>query len=169
MRLDELSQGWGLLEATIEENGGELTFDIARRFDLLSMEERQKVDRVIFVLKGLKGDAERLKQLEDELAVKRKTRERNHEQLLGMVKWYMMGRGTDELQGEVWKFKLVSSGKRPVEVIAPVESLPPEWVKVTKTPVLEAIRLALELDPGNLETLSSLARLGEPTTSIRIY
>jgi len=166
MRLDELSAGWGLLEATIEENGGELTQEIAEKFDLLSLEERQKVDRVIFVLKGLKGDADRLKELEDELAKKRRAKERNYDDLLGLVKWYMQDRKTEELLGEVWRFRLVTSGKRPVAWHAPVEALPPSWVKVERKPMLDVIRAALE---GNEETLSSLARLGEATQSVRIY
>jgi hypothetical protein len=169
MKLDQLTQGWEMFEAAIEAEGGELTESLAQRMDFLNLNERSKADNYVFYLKALEGECDQLKKLEDELATKRRTKEKRYDWLKERVKQYMAGREMEELKGEVFKFKLVKAGKRPVEIVAPLDKLPPSWVKTERKPILEAIRIALEMHEGNVNTLSSLARLGEPTMSLRIY
>jgi hypothetical protein len=169
-RLDELSHNWGLFEAAIEAEGGELTDSLAARFDLLSYEERTKVDRTVLYLKGLEGESEKWKELETEMAAKRKAVERRIEWLKGLVKRYIDSRMTDRIEGDVWRFQLVKSGKPPIEVLVPPEDLPERWVTLEFRINKEAIRADMDAQGRFLaDEWNALARLGEPTQSLRIY
>jgi hypothetical protein len=175
-RLDELAHNWGLFEAAIEAEGGELTDSLAARFDLLSYEERTKVDRTVLYLKGLEGESEKWKELETEMAAKRKSCERRIEWLKGLVKRYMTERQSERIEGDVWRFQLVKSGKPPVEVLVPPEELPRKFQKISVEADKEALRVALTLGPPPLDLAgfleingATVARLGEATQSLRIY
>lgn len=163
-RLDELAHNWSLLEAEIDLAEGELTDDLAARHDLLTYEERQKVDRCVLYLKGLEGEIEKWKELEDEMQAKRRAAERRIEWLKGLMKRYMTERQHGELQGDIWKVKLCKSGRPPVELLVDPKMLPEEFVVYEVRANKEALRRWLETNPP----VCSYARLGEPTQSLRI-
>jgi len=173
--LDQIAATWNQIDEALNASGGEITPEIAALIDAVNPAEAAKLDGYKFYIDAQEAEAEghdamrkHYLKLADEQAAKRDARLNRVKYLKNRLKDYMLQRGVKELHGEIFRFNLQVSGKRPVEVVAPVEALPPSWVKVERKPMLDVIRAQLEM-PGNAETLSSLARLGEATTSIRIY
>jgi hypothetical protein len=166
-KLSELVVDFQAVYDEIEEAAGECTPERLARLDELNLQERTKTERLIFHLKAVDGEIAALKALEDEIAAKRKTKERTKESLMGFVKWYMETRKLDKLPGEVFRFQFVKSGRPSVEVLVPPEQLPREWTKVVVTPDKEKIRAYLEL--AGIAAEPAMVRLGTPSVSVRIF
>jgi hypothetical protein len=169
--LSTIEQDFSQVWAEIEANDGVLSAEAADRLDVLKLEAGTKADAYAFAIKGLEGDAEKFKALALELTAKAKTAQSRADWLKQRVKTHLEFMGATELRGEVFRFKVQKAGKAPVEVLVPVEALPREWVTITTVPNKEAIRKDLEKWGPNppIGVSDSLARLGEPSMSFRIY
>ena len=165
MRLDEIASQWESVEAALEMTGGELTPALEANLEALNLAEREKVDGYVFKVKALEGECESLKKLKDEIDAKIKARQKLREWLLNRARLYMEQRDTRVLQGQIFRMQLVASGRPPVEVLVPPEELPEGWRITEYKANKEKIREYLESGDA---TIPALARLGEPTLSVRI-
>lgn len=173
MNLNELAVERDAFDALMDENGGELTDELAAQFDFLNLAEADKLDRYVFVIRSLEGDAAAFdgkrayyQQLALAEAQKRDTLLKRVEWLRRRVRTYMEGRGVKELRGEHFGFRLQKNGgKPPIEILAPVDELPRHWLRISIEPDKDAIRRDLERETA---VPPGLARIGESGLSLRI-
>jgi hypothetical protein len=165
MNLQEIATGFDAFEAAIEASDGELTEELAAQHDALNLAERDKLDGYAFYMKSLQGDAQKYRQLADELYAKQQRALKRYDWLKDRLKYHMLDREVTEMRGDLYKFALVKSGKPPVEILVEPEHLPREWVTMTITPNKEVIRKALQSG----EPYPPVAKLGEATQSVRIF
>ena len=125
-----------------------------------------KLEAYCKVIKNLEADVVGIKAELDRLSGKRKVLENNIDRLKKAMFDSMKSTNTSKIKGQLFTVAIQKNGgKTPVVVDVETAYLPDDFVKITESPDLDAIRQALE--DGN-EDISKLAHLGERGESLRI-
>lgn len=170
--LADIELDWAEIERLLDEAGGEITPEIAERMERYTLDEADKVDAYIHVIKDLRGRAKLAREQAGERLSKAEHLEDRAHWLIDRLREHMAMRGTRELKGHLLTARLQrNGGKPPVEVLVEANDLPyPLSVPLGRKANLKLLAEALD-DPQHPyhNEATQYARLGERGESVRFY
>jgi hypothetical protein len=174
VKLLELTDLWRQIEVELDANGGEVTEDMEARLSLFNLEERDKVDGYVHIIKDLRARAKLMREQAADLTARARTREANADWLENRLTFHMGERGLRRLEGNThyaqWQ---KNGGVPPVELL---DGITPDRVVSyfhKRRPVEldeAAIRAALSDENHDFHRLAKdYARLGDRGEHLRLY
>lgn len=139
--IELLDKGYNL--SCVDMETGEIDFHKASQYlDELNIERKTKLENIALFIKNLESEAEAIKQEEQNLAARRKAKEKKADQLREYIKNSMLM--FDELKFETPKVAMSFRTSKVVEINEKILSR--EWCKekVEYTPDKKAIKEAIE-------------------------
>ena len=143
-----------LMEIAVDPETGEISEDLAKQIDALSMAKDEKIEGVACFIKNLKADAKAIKDEVKSLQARAKAAENKAERLTDYLKYY--------LNGEKFKTAKVSISYRNSEsvLVEDASVLPAEYQRVTveadKVAIKDAIKAGASIEGATLVSNTSM-------------
>lgn len=167
--LYEISEEFRSVFSLLEENGGELTPEIAERMGTLETDLELKVDRYCKRIRDLEGDAGKFKAEEERLHQRRESMEKEIKSLKDWLKTNLQSIGRDEVKTGTFAVRIQKSA--PAVVVEDEISIPPKFKMASLDMAL--IELPEELIPKagirvNRTLIAKCIKNGEEIPGVRL-
>ena len=170
-RLDELTARWREIETLLEASDGEITPEIESALTYFNLDEADKVDGYVFVVRDLLDRAEAMRAHAAEVQGRARTLERQADWLQRRLEAHMLACGVRELRGHARRVQYQRvGGKPPVELTVPPAELPAAFRRESIDANKQALAEALGNPEHPLHALAqTCARFGDRGETLRLY